>query len=132
MTSDHRRTIPPAPLIGVLASHDDTRVNNRLARLLDTCCSGSKQSVLEKFNFVFTGGTYRRVVEGKDDQVDKGNIVPVSKATKEFLEPKTLILPSNSEGGVTLLSCLIVQEQCSIIWPFFTPASSHWLTPQNL
>jgi methylglyoxal synthase len=132
MASDSKVSVPDGPLIGILASHDDTRVNNRLAQVLNDCCTSPRRDVLKNFNFVITRGTYRRVVEGKDEQVDKGNITPVSKDTQKFLAAKTMILPSNNEGGVTLLSYLIVEQKCSILWPFFTPASGHWLTPQNL
>jgi methylglyoxal synthase len=132
VASDSKVKFPEGPLIGILASHDDTRVNNRLARLLDTCCSQARRGILENFNFVITGGTFRRVIEGKDEQVDKGNITPVSKDTQNFLASRTLILPSNNDGGVTLISYLVVEQRCSILWPFFTPASGHWLTPQNL
>ena len=123
---------PLRTLIGVLASHDDTRVNNALARVLDRCCKTPYRPTMEKFGFVFTGGTYRRVIDGKDSEVDKGNIHPVSSETREFLTPRTLIIPPNSQGGVTILSYLVVGQICSIIWAFFAPLSSHWLTPENL
>ena len=117
-------------LIGILASHDDARVNNKLAEVLNACCA--KPETFGNFRFVITGGTYRRVIDAKDEQVDCGNIKPISQTAKEFMAPRTLILPSNHEGGVTILSFLVVERLCSILWPFFTPASGHWLTPQNL
>ena len=118
-------------IIGVLASHDDNRINNRLARVLDYFYE-HRQDDFDKFRFVFTGGTYRRVVDGKDDQVERGNLQPVSPDTRKFLVKRTLILPPNAQGGVTILSFLIVEGVCSIVWPFFAPLSSHWLTPENL
>lgn len=42
------------------------------------------------------------------------------------------VLPNRKEGGVSILANLIVQRQCSIIWPFLSPITVHWLNPENL
>lgn len=115
-------------LIGILASHDEPSVNNALSKLLDEL-HRANSALLAQFWFVFTGGTYDRIIKGSDSRV-----MPVAPETKAFLEAQCGVtrLPSRSEGGVTVLSYLVVSQICSIIWAFLTPLTSHWLNPENL
>ena len=117
--------------IGVLASHDDDNANNKLAILFDELIKRDPQR-LKQFRFVFTGGTFDRIILGRVPK--KSKIVPVSKTTKDFLccECGIIRLSSRSEGGITVLSYLIAQRKISIIWPFLTPLTTHWLNPENL
>lgn len=115
-------------LIAVLASHDSDERNASLARVFDQLVAQSVDR-LRKFHFLFTGGTFRRVVLGDPD---RPRITPVAPATRELLLENCTCLPSREEGGVTVLSYLIVRRLCSAIWPFFTPLTAHWLTPENL
>ena len=121
---DEKRTF-----IALLASHDDVSKNNALARLIDMHYE-ERPDLLKQFRFVFTGGTFDRVIEG----TERPRIQPVSEETKEFLfkDCGVIRLPSRTEGGVTILAYLIAQRKVSIIWPFLTPLTTHWLNPENL
>lgn len=126
----------PKTLIGVLASHDSGKKNNELARLFEELYKKDRK-LLDKFHFVFTGGTFKRLVLGEDiDDVtktaDREPIIPISKEVADFIKPRTTHLPSRRVGGVTILSNLVVQRQCSILWTFFSPITVHWLSPENL
>lgn len=119
-------------LIGVLASHDYEERNERLARLFDSF-KNSNSELLRQFRFVFTGGTYNRIIDGTKRPL----INPVDDSqggTKEFLlnDCGILCLPSRLEAGVTILAHLVVMRKVSIIWAFLTPLTSHWLFPENL
>lgn len=124
-------------LIAVLASYDDENKNNNLARLFDEFCNQKKhRDRLDKFHFIFTGGTFDRIISQKGTS---GGIHPIGKKAKDFLlpggdnRPRVTRLPSHKDGGVTILSNLIVQRKCNIIWPFFTPQTAHWTSaPENL
>jgi methylglyoxal synthase len=122
-------TQKPKTLIGVLASHDDDAINNTLARLLEKL-KEQTPTTLEHFHFLFTGGTFDRVIEG----TNKPNVLPVNDPTRDFLSTHCELtrLPSRTDGGVTILSYLVVQQLCSIVWPFLTPLTAHWLNPENL
>jgi len=116
-------------MIGVLASHDNNDINNTLRELLEKLYN-KKKKLLSNYHFVMTGGTYDRIILGKK----KPDITPVNDQTKKYLLDECGItkLPSRKEGGVTILSFLITQQMCSIIWPFLTPLTNHWLNPENL
>ncbi len=116
-------------LIGLLASHDHPDPNNKLARLLEKLCKPGREDLLEKFHFLITGGTYRRIIS---KQEDLNGVQPVNEQLIHTLEPHMTVLPSRNHGGVTVLAHFITQQKCKIIWPFLTPLTSHWLTPENL
>ena len=121
-------------LIGVLASHDDVDKNNELARVFEKIYKLDK-GLLENFHFVFTGGTFQRVVLGKDtERRRKGKkIISIQdKGLEAFLMQNSTILPDQRDGGVIILANLVVQRQCSILWPFMTPSTMHWLNPADL
>jgi methylglyoxal synthase len=120
-------------LIAVLASHDSVQRNNSLARLLERLCKTKRgKKKLDGFYFLFTGGTYDRVLAGTDEKARADGVIPVNSDTKEFVLGRATRLPSRVDGGVTVLAYMIVRGQCSIIWPFFTPLTPHWLNPENL
>lgn len=137
-------------LIAVLASHDSIVKNNELARVFEYLYDQDKDK-LDKFHFVFTGGTFRRLMLGDDKNVVKDEITypktvnnqrkyiyPISPNVRNFiLNPgnkgfNVTVLPDQAVGGVTILANLIVQRQCSIIWPFLSPVTVHLLHPENL
>jgi methylglyoxal synthase len=119
-------------LIGVLASHDDFHKNNDLARLFAELHKDDKDT-FEKFHFVFTGGTYRRITRLKRKGPQPRKLHPIEdREVLDYLKSDSTVLPDRLNGGVTLLANLIVQRQCSIIWPFLSPITGHWLTPENL
>jgi methylglyoxal synthase len=118
-------------LIAVLTSHDSPERNDSLARLLEKLCqSRGGREKLKNFHFLFTGGTFDRLIMG----TQKPTIQPVNEDTLDILTSKCCItrLPYGLQGGVTVLAYLIVQRQCSIIWPFLTPFSTQFLNSENL
>lgn len=120
-------------LIGVLASHEDYRRHDELVGLLDDLVSDSScHALLRKFAFAFTGGTFRRIFDGREPpkHCQKGM---VDTETKRFLleECGVIKLPHYQQGGVVFLTYLVVERRISIVWPFLTPITSHWLQPEN-
>ncbi len=135
---DNRKT-----LVAVLASHDGVKKNKELAALFNELYEEDKKKYgvkedeyrLGKFHFVFTGGTFRRLVLGEDtENPGKKFPYPIARKVRNFLlnSANMTVLPDRKEGGVTILANLIVQRQCSIIWPFLSPITVHWLNPENL
>ena len=122
-------------LIGVLASHDDVQKNNDLARLFERLYNNQEyRKRLERFHLVFTGGTFQRIVLGNDtEEKSRDNLRPIKdKKIQNFLKINSTSLPDRRNGGVTMLANLIVQRQCSILWPFLSSTTTHWLNPENL
>lgn len=125
-------------LVGVLASHDSPEKNTKLKELFDWCASKKEtRKTLEQFAFVFTGGTYARLFEGAttagQPQQPPKEEYELEDRTKEFLWKNGVVrLPTASDGGVTLLCALVTLRYVSIIWPFFTPRTTHLLFPENL
>ncbi len=121
----------PKTLIGVLASRDSITRNDSLARLLEAVHEEHGDRPWgSQFAFAFSGGTYARVVAGVD-----GGIRPVNDATWEWLHETcgVLRLPEGKQqGGGILLGCLVARGSVRLLWPFFSPATSHWLHPENL
>lgn len=125
-------------LIGVLASNDSLEKNEALADVFrEAYKNESLRETLTNFRFVFTGGTYNRLIRG--DRVDVINVpleikYHLDDDIKKFLHNECGIirLPSNKEGGVVILSCLVAQRKVSILWPFFSPITTHLLYPDNI
>jgi len=123
-------------LIAVLASHDSPECNDKLARTLEDLAKKSSE-LLSQYHFIFTGGTFRRIILGTGDPnraPSDAVVKPVNLATREILLNRCGVtcLPSRSEGGVTVLAHMVTQQSCSIVWPYLTPLTSHWLNPENL
>lgn len=119
-------------LVAVLASHDSVMKNNELAALFEILYKEDKV-LLGSFHFLFSGGTFQRIILGIDTEVPaRSNLKPVSTAVKQFICKRSTILPDRKQGGITILSNLIVQRQCSIVWTFLSPITVHWLGPENL
>ncbi|HYU32428.1 MAG TPA: methylglyoxal synthase [Thermoanaerobaculia bacterium] len=121
-------------LIGVLASHEDERRHDELVELLDTLVHDRPADELEPFAFVFTGGTYRRLLFGKNPPENCRHKSGVAEPTRKFLLEKcgVIRLPQHRNGGVVLLAYLVVHRRISIIWSFLSPVTSHWLQPENV
>lgn len=96
-----------------------------MVRLFDDVLGASKLERMEAFHFVFTGGTYDRVVLGRGSG-------GVQRDTREFLIKNSTRLPNHDEGGVTVMAFMVVQRQISILWPFLAPWTSHLQLPDNL
>ena len=106
-------------LIGVLASHDAKEKNVELCRVLEYIC-GKRSELLDSFHFVFTGGTYHRLVLGESAPSGETEVVKVSDKTKKALAEHITILPPFKEGGIILMSYLITQRRLSLLWSFLT------------
>jgi len=121
--------------IAVLASHDSIEKNNDLARVFQELYNADNGKKLKEFHFLFTGGTFSRLMLGVDTNAPpRTELKPIEKDVKEFIirECGVTVLPDRKDGGVTILSNMITQCQCSIIWPFLSPITVHWLSPENL
>jgi methylglyoxal synthase len=117
-------------LIGVLASHDDCKPNKRLVALLSHFYNHAERKKLEQFHFVFTGGTYDRIFQGNAEL----GVAPLPKDVQNWLRNCCGVtrLPTTHEGGVIILTYLISQRECSLVWPFYAPNANHWQRNENL
>jgi methylglyoxal synthase len=122
-------------LVAVLASHDSMGKNKELTNLFKELYDEDKEK-LRQFHFIFTGGTFRRLILGDDtENLSKKKFpYPIDKNVRNFLleSAGVTVLSDRKEGGVVIMANLIVQRQCSIIWPFLSPITVHWLNPENL
>ncbi len=125
--------------IGVLASHDSVEKNVQLAKIFRDAQKPKnkhRREVLEEFRFVFTGGTYGRLFG--DDLVDGPSHNPkdykLDADTRNYIHSncQVVCLPGTKHGGVTILSSLITRRRVSLLWPFFSPITTHLLFPENL
>jgi len=123
MTKLQRKT-----LIGVLASNDDRRPNASLGSIFTHLYHHPARDRLAPFHFVITGGTWDRIFQG-DDRLD---LPPLDPNVAAWLKERATALPSASKGGVILLSYLITQRLCSIVWPFYAANGNHWQRHENL
>ncbi|MGB7061788.1 MAG: methylglyoxal synthase [Candidatus Zixiibacteriota bacterium] len=121
-------------LIGVLASHDSKERNETLADVFREAYQN--RDLLRKFGFIFTGGTYERLILGHQTHGATTTQVRhrLGYDIANFLHNECGIirLPPTEEGGVTMLSCLITQRKVSIVWAFLSPLTAHLLFPENL
>ena len=115
-------------IIGVLAGHEDPTRHNQLVEILnDTLSDESMWRILEEnYQFMFTGGTFARIVAKTRDE---WNTVRPEIAQK--LVKMTTVLPGYLEGGVVLLSYMIVQRHCTILWAFLMPSATSLHNPDN-
>jgi hypothetical protein len=75
--------------IGVLTTHDDPWVNTNLVKLFDEFCVGKNVEVIEKYHFIFTGGTFDRIIRGVDKNKGEDSIQPVDdSSTRKILLSK--------------------------------------------
>lgn len=121
-------------LIGVLASQDDPKVNSRLISIFNHLFNITRDKYDDDngfpFHFVFTGGTHDRVLYG-----DKNlNLSALNEDVARWLIESCGVtrLESTKEGGVIVLTYLICQRKCSIVWPFLAPNAHHWQRNENL
>lgn len=121
-------------LIGVLASHDDPNKNEQLASVFDDACRNHRQ-LLDNFCFVFTGGTYRRLIDGmpalNQDERDVQHKLG-SETCRTLHDCGIIRLDETNRGGVTELASLIPLRKVSVLWTFFSPITTHLLFPDNL
>jgi methylglyoxal synthase len=137
ITEDHDEVIrrlnmnnPQKALVGVLAAWDNPEKNNSLARLFEYLeRHKGKWNNFDDVCFLFTGGTFDRIIRGLPPPV--GRITPVNTTTRNFLRDKSIRLPSHEEGGLIVLSYLIAQVQCHIVWSFLTLKGGHLINPSN-
>lgn len=114
----------------MLASRDAREPSAALATLFWYYFHSKRRKTIEKFHFVFTGGTHDRLLLGDTEL----GLPALEEDVAEWLLTQCGVtrLPSGSEGGVTILSCLITQRHLGITWPFFSASENHWLRPENL
>jgi len=115
-------------IVGILAGHEESQPNDELVKCIVWLLSDRKLSdeVLAHYQFLFTGGTFHRCF--RDRKKDFTGLP--EGALDRFLEITT-VLPGYLEGGVVLLSQLLVRRRCSILWPFLSPTSTYLQNPDN-
>ncbi len=121
-------------LIGVLASHDSPEKNISVAKLFKELHQRDPDR-LDEFHFLFTGGTFSRVLfpgELKPGKPMVGEVDGFDVTQQFLLDGRVTCLPPYAEGGVLLLAYLVAQRKCNIVWPFLTPSTTHWLNCENL
>ncbi|MBR30754.1 MAG: methylglyoxal synthase [Spirochaetaceae bacterium] len=120
-------------LIGAIASHDSVRKNVEFSTILRLLYERDRE-LLSEFHFLMTRGTFNRCVLGKDvgDFQEAGQLTGLESPVREFMIENTTILPRNRDGGVILLSNLMVKKRCSLLWTFLTPTTTHWMNPELL
>ena len=124
--------MPSKTIIGVLASADDVQKNNELIATFEKLYDKDTK-LLEKYHFLFTGGTFERLILGVDKvtrTVEK--IKPLQDRVRKLIAANSTSLPGFEDGGIIILSYLITQRVCSILWIFLTPLTTHWLNPEDL
>lgn len=125
-------------LVGVFASHDSASKTNELGRLFERLYDKDREKpatsrLLDKFHYVFTGGTFFRLLLGIDNVPRTGlNVNRLRDDVGDFLLKHSTCLPDRKDGGITIMANMVVQRQCSILWPFYSPTTVHWLGPENL
>jgi methylglyoxal synthase len=117
-------------VIGVLASYDSHEKNRALADCFTQLYSANT-SLLTSFQFLFTGGTFQRLLVGWEANGEWREPFLMSPVREAVLANSTC-LPERKKGGVTVLANYLVNRQISIIWAFFDPVEAHWLNPENL
>jgi len=124
-------------LIAVLASHDSPAKHLELAETLQKLIT-KREELLKRFHFVFTGGTFRRLVlgEGCPDSQDEEKGLEVNDDrfvdVRRFLLERSTALPDRAGGGLVLLSNLVIHHQCELLWLFLSPDTAHWVNCQNM
>ncbi|MCB1166062.1 MAG: hypothetical protein KDK33_07915 [Leptospiraceae bacterium] len=120
-------------LIGAIASHDSVRKTVEFSTILRLLFERDPD-LLSEFHFLMTRGTFNRCVLGKDvgDFQEAGQLTGLEGDARQFMIENTTVLPRNRDGGVILLSNLIVKKRCSILWTFLTPTTTHWMNPELL
>jgi methylglyoxal synthase len=117
-------------LIGVLAGNDCKMPNERLVSLFSHFYRQPSRGRLEHFHFVFTGDTHDHIFFGSRDLGFPALPADVADWLRD--DCGVTRLPSAQEGGVIVLSYLISQRECSIVWPFYAPNANHWQRNENL
>jgi len=118
-------------IIGVVASQDSYNKNQSLVETFEKLW-GNPDSILREFHFLFTGGTFRRVVLGDSEFAPSHRLSPVSSRIRKEIMAKSTVLPGYGNGGIVLLANYIVSRQCSILWAFWDPGQPHLGRAENL
>ena len=124
-------------LIGVLASHDSPAKHLELAETMQKLLD-SRPNDMDKFHFVFTGGTFERLVLGKgcpDLQEAKDGLAENDSRfpdLRKFLREHSTALPDRVSGGLVLLANLVIHHKCELLWLFLSPDTPHWMNCQNM
>lgn len=116
-------------IIGILTGHEEPSRNNSLVKVLNSAFSNSriKKELMKHYQFVFTGGTFNRCIAG---QGKKGWKCVANKHKNDIAHMST-VLPPYLKGGVILLSYLVVQRKCRILWAFLSDTATTLQNPDN-
>lgn len=130
-------------LIGVLASHDSPEKHLELAVTMQELLTRDADpdygpGFMDKLHFVFTGGTFQRLVLGRGCPHPVRPEAGLKLDDPRFAELRTYLLqhstslPDRAHGGLVLLSNLVIHHQCELLWLFLSPNTPHWVNCQNM
>lgn len=123
---EFRNKKPLKTYIAIMAGHDSPESNKNLKQCLEDIYDNYRDQLYE-YGFVFTGGTFHRVITGKD----AGGIYKVKPDVAKFFLKRSVHLPRYNEGGNTVLSSLIINKKISVLWSFFYPTTAHHRSSEN-
>jgi methylglyoxal synthase len=132
-------------LVGVLVSHDSPEKHVEVLEAFGELYSRHRHH-LDRLHFVFTGGTFERIVLGTQRCSPSGAPVRHYRAMRQQLEAElkrqeavrgfllenSTALPTRADGGLELLANLVIHHQCELLWPFLSAATPHLVSSHNL
>lgn len=116
-------------IIGILSGHEEPSRNNALVKLLNQAFSDPaiKRELMRHYQFVFTGGTFKRCIAGAGGP----GWDSVKEEYRDEIRSMSTVLPGYLQGGVILLSYLVVQRKCRILWSFLSDTATTLQNPDN-
>ena len=111
------------PIIAIASAYDSTERNIQLKSLLEEICDNHSE-LLDNYNFVVGGSTFERTF-------NKTGEFAVNTSTRDLFKDHLLKLPKFVNGGYTVLSFLISQNQISTLWDFVHPFSNFSNSPEQ-
>ncbi len=116
-------------IIGVLSGHEEPSRNNSLVLLLNKAFSDPviRKELMDHYQFVFTGGTFKRCIAGDSGTGWKS----IDPKYRDDISSMSTVLPGYLKGGVILLSYLVVQRKCRILWSFLSDTATTLQNPDN-
>jgi len=119
---------PHKTYIAIIASHDSVPAKKSLKLLLETICADPKYSKkIRNYGFIFSGGTFHRLITGKIEN----ERYQINANARKFFKDKIVFLPPFDKGGNTILAHLIIEKKISMMWSFFHPSTSHLSSFEN-
>lgn len=135
--------------ICVFAGRDSAEKNeelgNLMAFILDRALKKNDPAfanLLDDYFFIFTEGTLNRIFVNRDYPpkfrgyfwdywLELGHSHNDPDLAR-FFEENCICFRGYRDGGILLIADLVVNQRCSIVWPFLDPHEAHCTRPENL